>query len=545
MHLRAWHTQTRRRPRHCVRLYCRLRQGTHPLEPSDPAGHVTQAQALTRRLLALLALGLIIHLVFGWLLTLSVDEAHYMYYALRLDWSYFDHPPLVGWAQWPLVAIGAPVGVIRLVPQLLWLVSCLLAWHLARNLHRVVTAWPARLAQSAGVWAVGLTLLAPVMHVLAVGLLPDTLLMTLTLALMSVTLTLVRPARDDSRQLGTWIALGVLLGLAGLAKYTAILAAAAVAIALTTRRGPEVLSVAGPWIATLVAAVLVVPVFYWNATHDWISFAYQLNHGTGGTWQLRRLAAFFGVQVLAYGPLLFLGTAVAVRQVLRARAWDAATLMLFFAIPFAVTAWLSGGGGSLPHWTAPAWLAMTPFAANAVAGMWDAGRHELIKALARTQAVICLLAFVVLFFGGIPGIGQDHPFGRKNPIADLWGWDDAGARARAIAHERGVAALAVGNWTLASRLAWYARPLPVHVVDDRVDQFDLWFGPIKPASDAIYLAWSQMPLDLPVGPARFASCDLIGDLDIVRLGRVLSDFRFYHCRNWDTPSTSESAMGKP
>lgn len=54
MHLRAWHTQTRRRPRHCVRLYCRLRQGTHPLEPSDPAGHVTQAQALTRRLLALL-----------------------------------------------------------------------------------------------------------------------------------------------------------------------------------------------------------------------------------------------------------------------------------------------------------------------------------------------------------------------------------------------------------------------------------------------------------------------------------------------------------
>lgn len=62
---------------------------------------------------------------------------------------------------------------------------------------------------------------------------------------------MVRPARDDSRQLGTWIALGVLLGLAGLAKYTAILAAAAVAIALTTRRGPKVLSVAGPWIATL------------------------------------------------------------------------------------------------------------------------------------------------------------------------------------------------------------------------------------------------------------------------------------------------------
>lgn len=28
---------------------------------------------------------------------LSVDEAHYAIYGMRLDWSYFDHPPLVGW----------------------------------------------------------------------------------------------------------------------------------------------------------------------------------------------------------------------------------------------------------------------------------------------------------------------------------------------------------------------------------------------------------------------------------------------------------------
>ena len=515
------------------------------MAPSNPADHVAQAPALRRRLLALLALGLVIHLLFGWLLTLSVDEAHYMYYAVRLDWSYFDHPPLVGWAQWPLIAVGAPVSVIRLVPQALWLASCLLAWNLTRHLHRIVPAWPARLAQSAGVWAVGLILLAPVMHVLAVGLLPDTLLMTLTLALMSVTLTLMRPARVETRQRGAWIALGVLLGLAGLAKYTAILAAATVVLVLATRRGPAMLASAGPWIATLIAAVMVSPVFYWNATHDWMSFAYQLSHGAGGTWQFRRLAAFFGVQLVAYGPLLFLGAAVAVRQVLRGRDWDAAALMLFFAIPFAVTAWMSGGGGSLPHWTAPAWLAMTPFAANAIAGMWDAGRHALLKALARTQAVICLLAFVVLFFGGIPGIGQDHPLGRKNPIADLWGWDDAGARARAIAAERGVPALAVGNWTLASRLAWYGQPLPVFVIDDRVDQFDLWFGPMKAASDAIYLAWSQMPLDLPVGPGRFASCDPVGNLDVSRLGRVLSDFRFYHCRNWASPTAPASTLGKP
>ena len=509
----------------------------HLLEPTSPAGHIMQGQALRRRLVAMLGLGLVIHFVFGWLLTLSVDEAHYMYYAVRLDWSYFDHPPLVGWIQWPLVAIGAPVGVIRLIPQAFWLAACLLARALAVQLFRLVPAWPSRLAPVAGAWAVGLTLLAPVMHVLAVGLLPDTLLMTLTLALMLATLSLVRPQGVGAPGLWRWIALGMLLGLAGLAKYTAILAAIAVAIVLAAGRGRSVLSTAGPWIASLIAAVMVLPVFYWNATHDWVSFIYQLNHGTGGAWQARRLVAFLAVQLVAYGPLLVVGAVAAMRQVVRDRAWGAAGLMLFFAIPFAVTAWMSGGGGSLPHWTAPAWMAMTPFAANAIAGMWDSGRRALVKALARTQAILCVLAFPGLFFAGIPGIGQDPPLGRKNPIADLWGWDNAGARARALATERDIPALAVGNWTLASRLAWYARPLPVFVIDDRMDQFDLWFGPMPPSGDAIYLAWSQMPLDLPVGPGKFAACDPIGAQEVSRFGRVVSDFTFYHCRNWAAPAT--------
>jgi 4-amino-4-deoxy-L-arabinose transferase-like glycosyltransferase len=81
----------------------------------------------------LLALGLVIHFGFGYLLTLSVDEAHYVMYAAIPAWSYFDHPPLVGWIQWPLVVLGAPDGIIRLIPQLLWLAACLLARKLAFN----------------------------------------------------------------------------------------------------------------------------------------------------------------------------------------------------------------------------------------------------------------------------------------------------------------------------------------------------------------------------------------------------------------------------
>ncbi len=497
------------------------------------------ATAATKRLWGLLALGLLIHVSFGWLLTLSVDEAHYMLYADKLDWSYFDHPPLVGWVQWPLVAIGAPEAIVRLIPQVLWLLSCLLARSIALELYRVVPGWsqPAQ-RQAAGLWAVALILLAPLMHVLAVGLLPDTLLMLLTLCLMWVVLRL-----SQSPTPGLWVALGALLGLAGLAKYTAILPALAIIAILLMRHGATLLLKPGPWIALILASLLVLPVFYWNARHDWISFLYQINHGAGGTWQIKRLAAFIGIQLVAYGPLLVLGSTLAVLHIVQRKAVFAGSLLLFFFIPFLVTAYLSGGGGSLPHWTGPAWLSITPFAANALAQYWSEGRHGLIKAFARTQAILCILAFTVLFFIGIPGIGQEHALGKKNPIADLWGWDTAGERARKLAQELHIDSISVKNWTLASRMTWYSRPLKVFVLDDRFDQFDLWFGDIPAGHDSIFVNWSQMRFDLPTGTGGFESCALIDQLDIQRIGRTVSDFSFYHCRNWGA-TVAPHASGK-
>jgi 4-amino-4-deoxy-L-arabinose transferase-like glycosyltransferase len=490
----------------------------------------------------LLVLGLMIHFGFGYLLTLSVDEAHYVMYAAIPAWSYFDHPPLVGWIQWPLVALDAPDSIIRLIPQLLWLAACLLARDLAFNLYdrqheRLSQAGVER--ESVGLWAIGLLLLAPLMHVLAVGLLPDSLLMVLVLLLMQVTLRLTS-TDPHSRGLthphawSTWLTLGLLLGLAGLSKYTAVLPALAVIVALLAGRGLRVLMTPGPWLTLLVALLLISPVLTWNAQHEWISFVYQLKHGSGGAWHARRLAAFAGIQLVAYGPLLVFGAYLAIREVIQTKQWHLAPMLLFFLIPFLVTGLMSGGGGSLPHWTAPAWMAVTPFAALAIAQRWASGRKALLLAFIRAQAVICLVAFAALFFVGIPGLSADHPLIRKNPLADLWGWDEAGLKARELARTHDLSSLSVRNWTLASRLAWYARPLPVHVLDTRFDQFDLWFGQIPPDTDSLFVNWSQVKFDLPTKAGEFKECRLLDTFEAKRFGRQVSRFDYYHCRQWGT-----------
>ncbi len=477
---------------------------------------------LPRRSQWLLGMMLLLHWILGASLGLSVDEAHYALYAARLDWSYFDHPPLVGWIQFPLVALQAPVWLLRLLPELLWLGSALVAHTLAERLA------PATVRRGcAGFWTLMALALAPLFHILGIGLLPDTLLMFFTLITVWVTLELMQPAAIH--RLSLWVVLGIALGLAGLSKYTAIFAAVAVALCLFSAHGWRILQRAGLWLALVIALLLVVPVAYWNATHDWISFRYQVAHGSGGGWQGLHFLRFMVVQIVVYGALLFWGW--------KGIAPAHRPLLAFFAIPFAVLAYLSGGGTSLPHWTAPAWMALLPFAGIGLATSLEQGRFRLIATFATLQTGLTLILITLLLTGGFPVItntqGEGNETAPSNPFADVYGWEEAGTRARTLAQQHHLPRIAVQNWTLASRMAWYARPLPVHVLadglTDGLDQFTLWWGKFPADENALLVQWSQL---MRHESSRFADCQLLDTQTVTRFGHPLSEFRFYACYHY-------------
>jgi len=483
--------------------------------------------------LALLLLGhSLLHFGLGWALGLSGDEAHYALYAAHPDLSYYDHPPLVGWIQWPLVALNAPDGMLRLIPQMLWAVTGLLIYATARRLHCQFSP-AAGSADAAGLWAVGAFSLAPVLHVLGIGLLPDTLLMTLTAAILWQTLRMLDGAQVQ--RLRAWLLLGALLGLAGLAKYTAIFAALPVLACLLAAHGWRLLLRPAPWVALLLAVGLVLPVFVWNARHGWISFAYQLHHGAGSQWQWAPMVVFMLAQLLMY-PLLVWG-ALGLRRALasgggaRLRSPQIA-LLTFFALPFGVLMVLSGGGSGLPHWTAPAWVALAPFAGVGLAALWAGGRRWLIWVLGVAQAVSCLLLYTLMLTAGPPWMSSAKQPEPINPFTDFYGWETAGHRAQQLAREHQLKHLAVQNWTLASRLAWYARPLPVHVLDPAFDQFSLWSGDLAVGADALLVDWSQMAYKLPVGEGQFERCTPLDTLAVERAGRPVARFSFYLCSRW-------------
>lgn len=472
-----------------------------------------------------------VHLALGFSIEFSVDEAHYALYAQHLAWSYFDHPPLVGWIQWPLVALTSSEGVIRLIPELLWVLSCYLVYEVTVEVHHFIRGRNAGYLTSAlpsanlcGLMAVLTVIAAPMLHILAIGLLPDTLLAPLSLGLMWMAL---RWLSKDQFSIGDWIITGLLLGLAGLSKYTAAFTALALLfVFLSTPRKPWITK-AGFWLAAVIALMLITPVLYWNWVNDWISFKYQLAHGGGGEWLWRRLAAYIGVQILVFGPLFILGSFVFLKDCMHATKLSLLALFGFFVIPFTIFVSLAGGGG-LPHWTSPAWFCLAPFAGIGLAKAWATQHRHWIRILFFIQIALCCIGFAYVLSGGISSASI-----KSNPIADLYGWKVAGQKAAELSKQTQASGIAVQNWTLGSRAAWYASPTPVFVLDQRKDQFDLWFGNLPSGANVVLINWSGMLHPMPVGnKSGFRACEPLDSLEIVRFGRVLSKFDFSLCSHW-------------
>ncbi len=482
---------------------------------------------------------------------LSVDEAHYGLYAARLDWSYFDHPPLAGWIELPALACGGGDFAMRCMALASWLLTLLLARRLVGELFPGANA-------GANADAVGIVLvLAPLLEILGVALIPDSLLLPLACGAMLFTWRLREPGQ--AARWSQWFGLGLMVGLAGLSKYTGIFLAAGAAGILLQRHGRAVLATRGPWVAVFVAFALVTPVLAWNAAHGWVSFIFQARHAAGEEWaSLGGVSQFLGkheavppqqhrswdvlavfgaelVQIIAYGPLLVLGLLVGLRARLRQ---PGTRFCLAFALPAMTTiAVCAARGGSLPHWTAFAWLALVPISGIGLVEAWHSNRlRRWIIGIGLVQLTLGAAGFAIALMGGP---AEDSPI-RVNPFADLYGWKRAATAAEALAKEDRADSLAVSNWTLASRLGWYARPMPVHVLDQRIDQFYLWFGKVREGESVLLVDWSRMPGTLPVAGGKsggFAECSLVGSLEVKRFGRPLSHFDFYLCREWQGPES--------
>jgi 4-amino-4-deoxy-L-arabinose transferase-like glycosyltransferase len=470
-----------------------------------------------------------LHLLLAMGTGLSPDEAHYALYAAHLDWSYYDHPPLVGWLQWPFVQwLNSEVG-LRILPMVLWIIS------LSTLVQLVDTLFP-RIGRIR-IWNtrpdILVFVLSPMLFLLGLAWVPDSLLMALTCRVMLLTWRL---AKKDAHDTILWLELGLYLGLAGLSKYTAVLLAAGVVLTLFHAHGAAWLNRPGPWLAAGLALVCISPVIYWNHLHDWASLRYQFDHANGSShWRASRVLIYLLILVLVYGIGLTGWIWQSKSQSLQhlESAPSEARLCLYFGLPGLVLfLYLSGGGRTLPHWPASSILALLPLAAVGCVRAMNRYRRTTHVLLTIQMSGIVLVSALMMSAGWVfdKDIAEQHA--APNPFADLHGWKQAAENAKHLAQQEGANGLAVMNWSLASRIAWYGRPLEVKVVNKHNDQFDIWFGQIRPADKLIVLNWSLMRFEPPTQTEQFKHCKSLDSMPVMHLGRQIAHFDFLVCEGW-------------
>lgn len=470
-------------------------------------------QAFRATLLLLLA-STLLHLLVAGRIALSVDEAHYALYGLRLDWSYFDHPPMVGWLQMLVSSLSKSEWSLRLWPALLMVLSGTLLYYLSRVIYPKESPWQAFVA-------VLILQSAIIVQLLGIALVPDVPLLFFGLAAaLSLWFAVKRHYWRD------WLLLGLWLGLAGLSKYTAVTLALSVMLFVLWQGQWRLFLTPKPWLAALLALLMIAPVLYWNAQHDWISLRYQLGHGAPDReWEAVRFFRAQLGQILAYAPGIYLFGLIAIFSTLRQRREENQRFLLSLALPpLLLFGWTAGYEETLPHWTLLLFAIVAPFSANWLWSHWERRwvRYSAIGSLVYSL-VLVLLIHSQFLLPWIPFKPMQHP------LSDLYGWQEAAERAVSLNRGRETPLL-VGNWSLASRIAWYARPHRVQVTDTRVDQFDLWFGSLQQGDAGLLIVPDYYQGREKIsGMAKFEQCESIDHLTVMLGARAVHRFSYYNC----------------
>jgi 4-amino-4-deoxy-L-arabinose transferase-like glycosyltransferase len=471
---------------------------------------------------AVIIVSTIAHLILAAIVPLVFHEGHYASYGHRLDWSYVDHPPLVGWLQAIPVWLSGSDLAIRMIPLASTVANQYLVVLLVRTLYPHSSPWLGLIAvliiQGELIFHAGITMAPEVPFV--------------TLALLTVWLT---HRVLETNRWRDWLALAVTLGFAGLAKYTAVTLAVSVVLALLIFGKRAWLLQWRFWAAILIAALISSPVFAWNLAHDWISFAHQhsyqaLDRETGyGSWDVWNAVKVQIGQLVAYSLLLYVGAVFASVRVFRGSD-DGGRLLLIFALPVLLSFLLiSGVTRGRVHWTAAAWLMLVPMVAHWLREVWNRRAARVLTWASGVSSVLALGVAIGLYMPSARFEDHAHPYG------ELFGWREA--TAKAVSHAERIAAetpdgeplMFVREMHHAELLAWYGRDIPVVVIDEALSQYLYWFGRPLPGSRGVLVIPQYKKSDPHQPPADY-NCRLLEE-SYYDWGRThTSTFRFYRCR---------------
>jgi uncharacterized membrane protein len=317
----------------------------------------------------------------------------------------------------------------------------------------------------------------------------------------------------------------------GLAKYTAILLVPPLLVFFALKKRYDILFSPYMFLAAVIALLMITPVVYWNAVHDFASFNYQGAHVFGSlTKGLENFFVSLAAQFGAYSPFLFLVAVYGFFRALKAREDELRLAVLFGATIMIFFLATSVSEKTLPHWPSIFYLLFIPVGTFFLVTSAVRWKRNFLYIGVGLSLLVLLLIYAEL-------AGKFVPFpDYRSPFRDIYGYPEILARADEAVKQNPSPrpkALVVMNWTMGSRVRYYNLPYghDVFVFDFRPDQFDIWQTKSMTGYDLLFLNTHFDRLDV----GRFLRCDSVADAGQMNLeinGKKVNRVEYIWCGNY-------------
>lgn len=501
----------------------------------------------TRILTAAILGGTLLRLLVGGTLGLGIDEQYALAVGRDFQWSFLDHPPLGFWMgtlAWNLTGSDSPLAM-RMPFILLAIVTTLLLYRFTARLF----------GAAAGAWAALLFNLTPLFSIVAGSwVMPDGPLLAAAIGSACCLLPVIEESEDrplkGAAAWRVWLAAGGLLGFAMLAKYLAVFYAIGVVVfVVSTPVARRWLWHPATYAGCLLGLLVFSPVLWWNATHDWASFAFQGGRATnqGGLKPIYVVQMVFGAALYLTPWLWWPMLAEGVKAAKPGRADRGAWFCLCIAVPtiLALSLIPLWGKRGLPHWPAVGFLFLLPILGRAtVIALSEGGRAARIVSGWLWFSVISLpVIAVALVVHASTGIGTPliPEAGRsKDPTLDTIRWAPLAELLEAAGIEPGApgVVLAAPHWIEGGRVgAALGDRWPVIVADDNAHHFPFLHEGHDFVGDDVIFVGTATGIE---GAAerfkdRFEGFDDLGRIELERGGEVVTRIGAIRGRNLRSP----------
>ena len=488
-----------------------------PFTPAAPNGFNA-----TRMALIILGVATAIRLWDALRIGVIGDEAYYWLWSKHLALSYRDKGPLVAW----VIALGTKLFGdnafgIRIAALAF---SAGTGWQLFVLARRL---YDERIA----LWTLAISCVLPMFVVGSVLMTID----PLSVFFWAWAANVFWSALHDPK-VWRWAALGFIVGMGFLAKFTNGLQLGCVALFLLWSKPHRRLFFSRQTIVMCVAFVVaILPVIIWNYQTGWLH--YSALHSRSGvensddgetSFQIRpaELLQFLAGQLGVLSPLVAIGIAVAAIGIfLKHRQDIRVQFLLSLFLPVAgIFIFFSLNKAGKENWPAPALITGLIFTVVYWKELVErAPRWRWVVRVALILPVIMSVGIHVLEFVPLPG--------KYDPLRRARGWPDFAAHVQQ-AREQHQATLLIGShYTQASMMTYYLPDRPTTYLAKGTygkNQFSLW--PLYDPSHtrALYVTQSMRPI-----PAKlkkdFPTCVVIDDFWAKHQGRDMTRFRIWLC----------------